>query len=63
MCWCNLCTRMQGKARALTLCKTCNECEAAHVTAANVADDHQARHIFRGIDWPHPPSSPLLLSL
>ena len=58
VCWCNICTRKQGKTRALTLCKTCNKCEAAHVTAANVADGHQSRHIFKGVDWVYPPSSP-----
>ena len=32
-CWCNICTGGRGVERALPLCKTCSEHEAAHVTA------------------------------
>lgn len=38
VCWCNVCSNNQGKARALHLCKTCKSIPAAHVAAAAVAD-------------------------
>lgn len=53
-CWCNICTGGKGVERALPLCKTCNEHEAAHVTAAKYAD---ARQTFKRIDWLDSPPS------
>lgn len=38
VCWCCVCSNNQGKARALHLCKTCKDIDAAHVTAAAHAD-------------------------
>ena len=55
VCWCNVCSNDQGKARALHLCKQCKGIDAAHVAAAAAADRPAApgrtRAAYKSVEW------------
>ena len=55
VCWCNVCSDNQGKARALHLCKTCKDIDAAHLTAAATVDTPAAsgktKAAYRPVEW------------
>lgn len=47
VCWCNVCSDLQGKARALHLCTSCQKTPEAHVAAAAAA----AKKKYTPISW------------
>lgn len=55
VCWCNVCSNNQGKARALHLCKKCKDVDAAHVKAAAVVDKPaaagRAKAAYKPVEW------------
>ncbi|CAB1100045.1 unnamed protein product [Ectocarpus sp. CCAP 1310/34] len=48
VCWCNVCSDSKGKARALHLCKKCNNTPTAHIAAAAAADKEKN---FKPVGW------------
>ena len=55
VCWCNVCSNNQGKARALHLCKKCKNIDFAHVAAAACVDgpaaQGQTKAPYRPVVW------------
>ena len=52
VCWCNVCTKFEGKAKALHLCSRCQKVYTAHVEAARVA---AAKKKYAPISWAEVP--------
>lgn len=55
VCWCNVSSNNQGKARALHLCKECKNIDSAHIVAAACVDkpaaQGQTKAPYRAVEW------------